>query len=103
MALMNGGEAVVAALEAAGVDHVFGLLGSSTMEMYDALYSLPPHDAGLIETAATEVLFELTPGKTYYVTVMAFDEYHERIGKTLYLQSNELRIDPGMWAAESGG
>lgn len=38
MALMNGGEAVVAALKAAGVDHVFGLLGSSTMEMYDALY-----------------------------------------------------------------
>lgn len=38
MALMNGGEAVVAALRAAGVDHVFGLLGSSTMEMYDALY-----------------------------------------------------------------
>lgn len=38
MALMNGGEAVVAALRAAGVDHIFGLLGSSTMEMYDALY-----------------------------------------------------------------
>lgn len=35
---MNGGEAVVAALRAAGVSHVFGLLGSTTMEVYDALY-----------------------------------------------------------------
>ena len=35
---MNGGEALVAALKSAGVSHVFGLLGSSTMEVYDALY-----------------------------------------------------------------
>ncbi len=35
---MNGGEAVVSALRAAGVKHVFGLLGSTTMEVYDALY-----------------------------------------------------------------
>lgn len=35
---MNGGEAVVEALRLAGVTHVFGLLGSSTMEVYDALY-----------------------------------------------------------------
>lgn len=38
MALMNGGSAVVETLRAAGVSHVFGLLGSSTMEVYDALY-----------------------------------------------------------------
>jgi len=36
---MNGGEALVDALKAAGVSHVFGLLGSTTMEVYDALYS----------------------------------------------------------------
>ena len=35
---MNGGEAVVESLKAAGVSHIFGLLGSSTMEVYDALY-----------------------------------------------------------------
>ncbi len=35
---MNGGEAVVESLRAAGVSHVFGLLGSTTMEVYDALY-----------------------------------------------------------------
>jgi thiamine pyrophosphate-dependent acetolactate synthase large subunit-like protein len=38
MAQMNGGAAVVEVLRAAGVSHVFGLLGSSTMEVYDALY-----------------------------------------------------------------
>lgn len=35
---MNGGEAVVEALRAAGIGHLFGLLGSTTMEVYDALY-----------------------------------------------------------------
>jgi acetolactate synthase-1/2/3 large subunit/sulfoacetaldehyde acetyltransferase len=35
---MNGGEALVECLKIAGVSHVFGLLGSSTMEVYDALY-----------------------------------------------------------------
>jgi acetolactate synthase-1/2/3 large subunit/sulfoacetaldehyde acetyltransferase len=35
---MNGGEALVEALKAAGASHVFGLLGSTTMEAYDALY-----------------------------------------------------------------
>lgn len=34
----NGGDLLVQALKAAGVSHVFGLLGSSTMEVYDALY-----------------------------------------------------------------
>ena len=38
MTQMNGGTAVVETLRAAGVTHVFGLLGSSTMEVYDALY-----------------------------------------------------------------
>lgn len=38
MVQMNGGAAVVETLRAAGVTHVFGLLGSSTMEVYDALY-----------------------------------------------------------------
>src|SRR3546814_21118780 len=38
MPRMNGGEAVVEAIKAAGISHMFGLLGSSTMEVYDALY-----------------------------------------------------------------
>jgi acetolactate synthase-1/2/3 large subunit/sulfoacetaldehyde acetyltransferase len=35
---MNGGEAVAHVLARAGVGHVFGLLGGSMLELYDALY-----------------------------------------------------------------
>ena len=35
---MSGGQAAVAALEAEETSHVFGLIGSATMEMFDALY-----------------------------------------------------------------
>ncbi|MCD0502723.1 thiamine pyrophosphate-binding protein [Bordetella petrii] len=35
---MTGGQAVVTALENQGTDHVFGLIGSAGMEIFDALY-----------------------------------------------------------------
>ena len=35
---MTGGQAAVAALQTEQVKHVFGLIGSATMEMFDALY-----------------------------------------------------------------
>jgi len=38
MKKMSGGQAAVAALQAEKVEHVFGLIGSATMEMFDALY-----------------------------------------------------------------
>ncbi len=38
MTLMSGGQAAVEALKAEKVSHVFGLIGSATMEMFDALY-----------------------------------------------------------------
>jgi acetolactate synthase-1/2/3 large subunit/sulfoacetaldehyde acetyltransferase len=38
---MTGGAAVVAALQAEGVRHVFGLIGSAAMEVFDALYEHP--------------------------------------------------------------
>jgi len=38
MKAMSGGQAAVEALQAEGVSHVFGLIGSATMEMFDALY-----------------------------------------------------------------
>ncbi len=38
MGKMSGGQAAVEALKAEGVGHVFGLIGSATMEMFDALY-----------------------------------------------------------------
>lgn len=38
MTEMTGGQAAVEALRAEGVGHVFGLIGSATMEMFDALH-----------------------------------------------------------------
>jgi len=38
MSTLSGGQAVVQALRAEGVRHVFGLIGSAGMEMFDALY-----------------------------------------------------------------
>lgn len=38
MTTMTGGQAAVAALQAEEVKYVFGLIGSATMEMFDALY-----------------------------------------------------------------
>ena len=39
----NGGEAVVQILKANGIDRVFGLLGGSMLELFDAIY----HDPGI--------------------------------------------------------
>ena len=38
MKTLTGGQAAVAALQAEQVSHVFGLIGSATMEIFDALY-----------------------------------------------------------------
>ena len=38
MKMMTGGQAAVDALQTESVAHVFGLIGSATMEMFDALY-----------------------------------------------------------------
>jgi len=44
MTTMTGGQAAVAALQTEKVEHVFGLIGSATMEMFDALYDSPDID-----------------------------------------------------------
>jgi len=41
MSKLTGGQAAVEALKAEGTTHVFGLIGSATMEMFDALYDAP--------------------------------------------------------------
>lgn len=38
MPQMTGGKAVVAALQIERIKHVFGLIGSATIEVFDALY-----------------------------------------------------------------
>ena len=35
--LLSGGQAIVESLKVEGVKHVFGLIGSATMELFDAL------------------------------------------------------------------
>ncbi len=35
---ISGGQAAVQSLKKEKVEHVFGLIGSATMEMFDALY-----------------------------------------------------------------
>ena len=41
MKKLTGGQAVVESLKAEGVSHVFGLIGSAGMEIFDALYEAP--------------------------------------------------------------
>ena len=41
MTKMTGGQAVVQALQAENVSHVFGLIGSAGMEIFDALFDAP--------------------------------------------------------------
>ncbi|WP_371224069.1 thiamine pyrophosphate-binding protein [Roseovarius sp. 2305UL8-3] len=41
MTKLTGGQAAVEALKAEGTTHVFGLIGSATMEIFDALYDAP--------------------------------------------------------------
>ena len=41
MAKLTGGQAAIKSLQAENVEHVFGLIGSATMEMFDALYDAP--------------------------------------------------------------
>ena len=38
MKQLSGGQAAIESLKAEKVGHVFGLIGSATMEMFDALY-----------------------------------------------------------------
>ena len=38
MPILSGGQAAIEALKAENTQHVFGLIGSATMEMFDALY-----------------------------------------------------------------
>jgi thiamine pyrophosphate-dependent acetolactate synthase large subunit-like protein len=46
MTTMTGGQAAVAAMQTEEVKHVFGLIGSATMEMFDALFDA--HDISFI-------------------------------------------------------
>jgi len=59
-------------------------------EMYHARFSLPPSDVALIET--TETYVQLPEHRPLYVTVMAYDEHGEAVGRELYRMSRELVV-----------
>ena len=61
-------------------------------EMYDALFVLPPHDINLRETTERYIEIPLAGREELFVTITAFDKYHESVGRRHYLPSNELRI-----------
>jgi len=62
--------------------------------MYGALFNLPPSNLGLMELNAdkTQVDIPLKHGKSYYISVMAYDYYGLSVGRIIYPVSNELRI-----------
>jgi hypothetical protein len=57
-------------------------------EMYDARFRLPPGDVAILNTKGTFV--DLPARRPLYVTVMAYDQHGERVGRTLYPMSAEL-------------
>ncbi|MBL8826508.1 MAG: hypothetical protein JNM18_05945, partial [Planctomycetaceae bacterium] len=61
-------------------------------EMYDAMFQVPPSDAGFIETTKTAVRLGLTDDRPKYVTVMAYDRHGESVGRQLYTMSEELTL-----------
>jgi hypothetical protein len=61
-------------------------------EMYDAMFRVPPCDAGMFVTNKTSVRISLTDDETKYVTVMPFDRHGESVGRKLYAMTEELTI-----------
>lgn len=63
-------------------------------DMYASLFELPPADLGRMTLAAdqTQVDISVRHGQTYYVTIMAFDAYGQSVGRTLFPESNQIKI-----------
>jgi hypothetical protein len=60
-------------------------------EMYDALFKTPPRDVGFIDTRETSAA--LPDARPIFITVMAYDEHGELVGRTLYPMSRELALE----------
>jgi len=61
-------------------------------EMYDAYHRLPPVDVKFLTTSSRELDISIPEGDTYYVTIMAYDAYGEKVGRKLYPASNEIKL-----------
>jgi len=62
-------------------------------EMYDALFTEPPHDVGVHVAVGSEIELEMPACREYFVSIAPFDAHGESVGKTLYHTSSELRFD----------
>ena len=60
--------------------------------MYDNLFKLPPLDIGVFRSDNNQITINNLPNENVYITIMATDSYGRRIGKELYLLSNELIV-----------
>ena len=63
-------------------------------DMYGYLFELPPKNLGFMKLAAnkTQVDIPVTHGKTYFISVMAYDSYGLSVGRVIYPASNELKV-----------
>jgi len=68
-------------------------LGGWKPDMYEKLYTLPPHDIRLATTPRTAIFLALPPGQTYFITVMPYDAHGKEVGKVLYQMSDEIRLE----------
>ena len=66
--------------------------GGWTPDMYPRLFALPPSDAASVQGAGPTITVHGLKAGTYFVSVMAFDPYGQRVGRQLYPASNELRV-----------
>lgn len=61
-------------------------------EMHDNVYKISPSDLDIIQTKNSFLEIELDFKNSVYITVVPYDEYGEKIGKTIYHMSHEVVI-----------
>jgi hypothetical protein len=62
--------------------------------MYPRLFELPGAEVKLLTLPPdeNEALLTLEPGKTYFISISAFDRYGVGVGRRLFAASNELKV-----------
>ncbi len=61
--------------------------------MYDRLFRLPPHEVGELQCKTDAIIVSGLAKGSYYLSVMAVDQYGESVGKQLYPLSNEVKVE----------
>ena len=111
MKKLSGGQAAVESLKAEKVEHVFGLIGSATMEMFDALYDAS--DINFIgfrdERTGTQLAEEMplrriglawsSPGKMAPARLTVLPVWLRLLQRFLLLFPLQDHYPPGMFSA----